>query len=74
MGKKNVWCVGYWIKAPKLLPGPPGPKDMGWCATSHGRKPSDDALSDKTACGFFVSLRIGTALRRPTCKECKAKR
>lgn len=51
----KVWCIQH---------------NAGWCATFRGRAPSEEAYSDHAACGFYVSLRIGSKIRRPTCPAC----
>jgi hypothetical protein len=55
---KAVWCVQH---------------KGGWCATYRGRRPSEDAVHDKTRCGYTVHLRTGSARRLPTCCDCKKK-
>jgi hypothetical protein len=57
----NVWCI-QWRD--------PSTGEKGWCATYRGRKPSDDAVSDQTACEMFVCMRIGSEKRAPTCPRC----
>lgn len=59
---KPVWCVAYRDSAGK-----------GWCATERGRRPDPSAWGDATRCGMTVTLRIGSAIREPTCPECIAK-
>lgn len=51
----NVWCVQH---------------SDGWCATENGKAPTEDAWVDLTACNHSVTMRIGSAKRRPTCEEC----
>ena len=46
-------------------------KKQGWCATYRNGRPTENAFSDKTACGRFVILRVGEARRPPTCEECR---
>ncbi len=60
---RDPWCVKY-----REIDG-----SIGWCATYRGRRPSDDAWTDTTRCGFTVTLRIGSDRRTPTCKLCLAK-
>ena len=57
----KVWCVRYIQSAD-------GP---GWCATFRGHGPSKDAVNDRTACGEYVTLRVDSEKRTPTCKKCK---
>jgi hypothetical protein len=38
-----------------------------------GRLPTEDARSDRTRCGAYVIMRVGSKRRLPTCRECKAK-
>lgn len=52
-----VWCVQH--------------RD-GWCATRSGAKPSADAWKDATACGCWVTMRMGSEIREPDCEECHA--
>ena len=65
---KAVWCVAWRAKrpgdAPMCFSG------CEWCATYRGRKPSIDAVSDRTRCGAWVTLRVGSEKRKPTCAEC----
>lgn len=42
----------------------------GWCALAKGRELDPDAEIDKTACGWFVTFRHGSAVRMPDCPEC----
>ena len=42
----------------------------GWCATFRNARPDPDALTDRTACGHYVSLRWGSKRGKPTCSEC----
>lgn len=58
----KVWCVAWRVV---------GGSDIIWCATARGVRPSTDAASDATACGWVVTLRIGSARRAPTCFHCK---
>jgi hypothetical protein len=59
-----VWCVGWkHYKTGKTE----------WCATYGGRLPTEDARSDRTRCGAYVIMRVGSKRRLPTCRECKAK-
>jgi hypothetical protein len=60
--ERKVWCVAW----RDLLT-----DRMEWCATFRGHKPSIEATSDKTACGYFVTLAIGKAKRLPTCPYCR---
>ncbi len=43
----------------------------GWCATFRNSKPDPDAVSDRTACNHYVTLRGGSAVGIPDCVECK---
>ena len=52
-----MWCVRH---------------KTGWCATERNRKPSRDAVKDKTACGQYVMFRIGSMKGEPSCLECCA--
>lgn len=45
-----------------------------WCFTYRNMKPSEDAVSDRTLCGRYVSFRSGSAkLKEPTCPDCLKK-
>ena len=55
--RRAAWCVQH---------------REGWCATEDGKKPTEDAWVDITACGHSVTLRIGSAKREPDCAECLA--
>ncbi len=44
----------------------------GACATASGRQVKDDTLSEKTLCGYFVTLPSGTQKAEPDCPECLA--
>ena len=57
-GSSRVWCIQH--------------RD-GWCASFRGHEPSESAMRDKTACGMFVLLRLGSEKRVPTCRHCKAR-
>lgn len=41
-----------------------------WCATLRNAHYDPDALHDSTACGYVVTMRIGSEERDPTCEEC----
>ena len=60
MRTPRVRCVAW---RPKLG----APRE--WCAAKG--TPDPDAWSDPTLCGHYVTLRIGTESRVPTCPECK---
>lgn len=58
----NVWCVAW------------KDRETGrteWCATKRGRVPDESATSDETRCNHYVTLRIGSEQREPTCPECR---
>jgi len=63
---KPVWCVA-WAERPV-----PTFKHtvIHFCATKDNKKPSEDAVSDETECNHFVTLRIGSEKRIPTCPHC----
>lgn len=63
---RAVMCVAFMERTDSW--GGPGTK--GWCAAR--RKLDPKAWSDETLCGHFVTLRIGSGEREPTCKECIA--
>ncbi len=46
------------------------PGSGGWCALKPGTELDPRAFSDETLCGHFVTLRIGSSTRAPTCKDC----
>lgn len=46
--------------------------DGTWCATYRGTSPDKDAISDRTACGYYISLRVGSRMGVPTCPRCLA--
>lgn len=58
--QKPMWCVRSRDVDGKEV----------WCATWRTMKPDPDALSDRTACGHWVTMRYDSADRFPTCEEC----
>ena len=44
---------------------------FGWCAIKPGAKLDKDAMRDSTACGHYVSFRLDSKVREPTCIDCK---
>ncbi len=55
--RRKRWCVKHL---------------SGWCACALDRKPEEDSISVKTACGHYITLPFGFERRLPTCDECTA--
>jgi hypothetical protein len=50
----SVWCVKH---------------REGWCATLNNVEPNPEAFKDKTACGYYITMRLDEAKRLPTVKN-----
>ncbi len=62
----KCWCVA-WVKrdaAGRVVPG------VEWCATKDGREHPDEANHAATACGYVVTMPVGSEYREPTCHGC----
>lgn len=43
----------------------------GWCALKKGERLDPEAISDATACGYFITMRWGNEKREPDCPDCR---
>lgn len=67
---KRVWCAAR-LECDSHNRVKPG--RIVWCATFRNAEFDKAAVRDKTACGAVVTLRVGSAVRTPTCPQCKAR-